>query len=61
MHNKEICYGWLVFCKKFLINSWKFFDKQSDKVERVLKIIIAELLHGGNDNINRVNLIHRIK
>ena len=24
MHNKEICYGWLVFYKKFLINSWKF-------------------------------------
>ena len=34
MQNKEICYGWLVFCKKFLINSWKF----------VLKIIIAEWL-----------------
>ena len=27
MHNKEICYGWLVFCKKFLINSWKFVLK----------------------------------
>ena len=23
--------------KKIMINSWKFFDKQSDKVERVLK------------------------
>ncbi len=23
-------------------NSWEFFDKQSDKVERVLKKIIAE-------------------
>ena len=28
MQNKEICYGWLVFCKKFLINSWKFVFKK---------------------------------
>ena len=28
MQNKEICYGWLVFCKKFLINSWKFVLKK---------------------------------
>ena len=28
MHNKEICYGWLVFYKKFLINSWKFVLKK---------------------------------
>ena len=28
MQNKEICYGWLVFRKKFLINSWKFVLKK---------------------------------
>ena len=27
MQNKEICYGWFVFYKKFLINSWKFVLK----------------------------------
>ena len=28
MHNKDNCYEWLAFCKKFLINSWKFVLKK---------------------------------
>ena len=28
MQNKDNCYGWLVFYKKFLINSWKFVLKK---------------------------------
>ncbi len=36
---KDNCYGWLLSCKKFLINSWKF----------VLKIIIEyKNISGGN-------------